>query len=36
MTGNGKGYIMILGVTAAYMVIILSLGSVGIKFRNNE
>ena len=36
MTGDGKGYIMILGVTAAYMVIILSLGSVGIKFRNNE
>lgn len=36
MTGDGKGYIMLLGVTAAYMVIILSLGSVGIKFRNNE
>ena len=36
MTGDGKGYIMMLGVTAAYMVIILSLGSVGIKFRSNE
>ena len=36
MTGDNKGYIILVCVTAAFMVIILSLGSVGIKFRNNE
>ena len=36
MTGDNKGYIMLVGVTAAYLVVILSLGSVGIKFRNHE
>ena len=36
MTGDEKGYIMLLSVPVAYMVIILSLGSVGIKFRNHE
>ena len=36
MTGDGKGYIILIGVTIAYMVVFLSLGSVGIRFRNNE
>ena len=36
MTGDGKGYIILIGVTVAYMVVFLSLGSVGIRFRNNE
>ena len=36
MTGDSKGYIILAGVTVAYMVVFLSLGSVGIRFRNNE
>ncbi len=36
MTGDNKGYIMLVGVTVAYLVVVLSLGSVGIKFRNHE
>ena len=36
MTGDNKGYIMLVCVTAAYLVVVLSLGSVGIKFKNHE
>jgi ABC-type multidrug transport system permease subunit len=36
MTGDSKGYIILIGVTVAYMLVFLSLGSVGIRIRNNE
>ena len=36
MTGDNKGYIILVCVTLAYMVVTLSLGSVGIRFKNNE
>ena len=36
MVGDNKGFLLLLGVTASYLVIAISLGSVGIKYRNNE
>ena len=36
MIGDNRAYFVILCVTAAYMIITLSLGSVGIKYRNYE
>jgi hypothetical protein len=36
MTGDSKGYIMLVCVAAAYLVVVLSLGSVGIRFKNHE
>ncbi len=36
MTGDNKGYIILVCVTLAYMIVTLSLGSVGIRFKNNE
>ena len=35
-TGNNKGYFMVLCVTVAYLLIIISLGGVGLKFKKNE
>ena len=36
MVGDNKGFLLMIGVTAAYLIIALSLGSIGIKYRNHE
>lgn len=35
-TGDSKGYYMVLCITAAYLVIIISLGGAGLKLKKNE
>ena len=35
-TGDNKGYFMVLCITAAYLLIIISLGGVGLKLKKNE
>ncbi len=36
MVNDNSGILLLLGVTAAYLIVTLSLGSVGIKLKNNE
>lgn len=36
LVGDNKAFLLLLGVTVSYLIIALGIGSIGIKYRNNE